>query len=61
MSLLGLNEQDLYDISLNDYINLHPELKIVLKEIQNKRFEHYNSRRLKSIEEARKLRVDSYI
>ena len=58
MSLLGLNEKDLYEISLKDYIDLHPELKIVPKDIQNKRYEHYNARRLKSIEEAKKLRVD---
>ena len=53
---LGLDANKLYEISQKDYINSHPELKQASEEVQNKRYDHFNNRRLKSIEEARKVR-----
>ena len=55
---LGLYEKDLYEISLKEYLAKHPELKVASFETQNKRYEHYNERRLKSIDAARKIRLD---
>ena len=53
---MGLNENKLYEISKKEYIDLHPELKQASEEVQNKRYEHFNNRRLNSIEEAKKVR-----
>ena len=56
--ILGLNESDLFEISLKEYLDRNPELKNQSQELQNKRYEHFNERRLNSIEEARQLRED---
>jgi hypothetical protein len=55
---LGLDENQLYEISKKEYIDSHPELKQASEEVQDKRYEHFNNRRLKSIEEAKKIRED---
>ena len=56
LSILGLNANQLYEISQKEYIDFHPELKKASEEVQNKRYEHFNNRRLKSIDEVRKVR-----
>ena len=51
-----MDDKKLYEISKKEYIDSHPELKQASEDVQDKRYEHFNTRRLKSIEEAKKLR-----
>ena len=55
---LGLDEKQLYEITKKEYIDSHPELKYASEEVQDIRYEHFNKRRMKSIEEAKKARRD---
>ena len=45
---------------MKQYIDSHPELKKASYEVQEKRYKHYNDRRLKSIEDARTMRKQLY-
>ena len=53
---LGLDEKELYEITMKEYIDSHPELKKASNEVQEKRYNHYNDRRLRSITEAKEMR-----
>ena len=55
---LGLDENKLYEITKEEYIERNKELQNAPKQLQNKRFEQFNLRRLKAIEEAKKLRSE---
>jgi len=54
--ILGIDENTLYEISKEEYIDNNLELKNAPLDIQNKRYEIFNIRRLKSIEMAKKIR-----
>ena len=43
---LGLSENELYEISMKEYIENHPELKKASSEVQEKRYNHYEQRRI---------------
>ena len=45
---------------MKEYIESHPELKQASNEVQEKRFKHYEQRRLKSINEAKDMRKKIY-
>ena len=53
---LGLEENDLYEITMKEYIDSRPELKKASPDVQEKRYKHYEQRRLKSINEAKEMR-----
>ena len=57
---LGLSENELYEISMKEYIENHPELKKASSEVQEKRYNHYEQRRIKSINEAKEMRQQLY-
>ena len=52
---LGLDEEKLFKISKKDYLGKNIKLLKEKEEIQDKRYEHYEKRRLEKIEEAREL------
>ena len=56
--ILGLDENKLYEISKEEYIDKYIELKDKSKDFQDKKYEIFNARRLKSIEEAKLLRKE---
>ena len=53
---LGMDEEKLVEITKEQYLLMHPELKDASNEIQDKRYKHYNKRREEKIEKAKKLR-----
>ena len=53
---LGLEENRLYKMSKKDYLENNIELKKEKPEILDKRYEHYEKKRLDSIQQARDLR-----
>ena len=55
---MGLDENKLYEITIDEYIERHPELKDCPKDLQNKRFEQFNIKRKKAIQDAKNLRID---
>ena len=57
---LGLDENELYEITMKEYIETHPELKKASNEVQEKRYKHFDKRRLKSITEAKEMRLKLY-
>ena len=57
---LGLSENELYEISMKEYIENHPELKKASSEVQEKRYNHYEQRRIRSINEAKEMRQQLY-
>ena len=48
---LGLTERDLFKIDMKKYLSANPELKSESKEIQEKRYNHYDEKRQQAIEE----------
>ena len=56
LSQLGIKEEQLYEISKEEYLQMHPELKYASSEVKNKRYDHFNKRREEKIEKAKKLR-----
>lgn len=56
LSKLGLDENKLYEITKEEYIQRNKELEESPQEFINKRFNQFNIRRLNAIEEAKKLR-----
>ena len=54
--ILGIDEDSLYEITKEEYLEKNEELKDAPNVIKNKRYEEFNFRRLKIIEDARKLR-----
>ena len=55
---MGIDERKLYQISKKDYISTHPELKDISKELQDKRYEHYEKKREEWISEAKSMRSE---
>ena len=45
---------------MKEYIDNHPELKQASNEVQEKRYNHYEQRRIKSINEAKEMRQQLY-
>ena len=43
--------------TMKEYIDTHPELKKASSEVQEKRYKHYDQRRLRSINEAKEMRA----
>ena len=56
--LLGIDENDLIYITKDEYIRKNQESQNLTKELQEERYNHFNSRRLKLIEEAKKKRAE---
>ena len=52
---LGLDEEKLFKLSKKDYLERNFQLKKEKEDIQDKRYEHYEKRRLEAIEQAREL------
>ena len=48
--LQGVTEDDLYQISLEDYIKLFPESKNLPKDLQQERYDNYEENRIKLID-----------
>ena len=48
--LQGVTEEDLYKITLEDYIQLYPESKKLPKELQQERYDNYEENRTKTID-----------
>ena len=55
---LGLTENDLFKIDIKHYLLMNPELKTESKEIQEKRYEHYEEKRKQALKEAIKKREE---
>ena len=53
---LGIEEERLYYISFDDYIQQHPELKSVDRDLQERRYNHFEEKRKTFINEAIKRR-----
>ena len=45
MASLGIEENRLYYISFDDFIKRHPELKNLYKDLQEKKYNHYEEKR----------------
>ena len=45
MASLGIEENRLYYISFDDFIKRHPELKNIYKDLQEKKYNHYEEKR----------------
>lgn len=56
--ILGIDEDTLYEITKEEYLEKNEELKDTPNVLKNKRYEEFNFRRLKMIDDARKLRND---
>ena len=56
--ILGIDEDTLYEITKEEYLEKNEELKDAPNVLKNKRYEEFNFRRLKMIDDARKLRND---
>ena len=54
--LQGVTENDLYQITLEDYIQLHTESKNLPKELQQERYDNYEENRKALIEELKETR-----
>ena len=55
---LGLTDNDLFKISKKQYLLMYPELKTESKDIQEKRYNHYDEKRRQAIDEAIKKREE---
>ena len=55
---LGLTDNDLFKISKQQYLLMYPELKTKSKDIQVKRYNHYEEKRKQAIDEAIKKREE---
>ena len=53
---MGIDEERLYYISFDDFIQQHPELKSVDKDLQERRYNHFEEKRKNFINEAIKRR-----
>ena len=56
MATLGIEEERLYYISFEEFLQAHPELKNVQKDLQERRYNHFEEKRKRFIEEAQKMR-----
>ena len=58
IQILGIEENDLYEISKEEYLKKQNILKDAPDELKDQRYEHFNKKRLTAIEDARKLRKE---
>ena len=58
IQILGIDEIDLYEISKEEYLKKQTILKDAPDELKDQRYEVFNNKRLKAIEDAQKLRKD---
>lgn len=58
IQILGIDENDLYEISKEEYLRKQNILKDAPDELKDQRYELFNNKRLKTIEDARQLRKD---
>ena len=58
IQILGIDENDLYEISKEEYLKKQTILKDAPDELKDQRYEVFNNKRLKAIEDAQKLRKD---
>ena len=56
MATLGIEEERLYYVSFDEFLQTHPELKNVQKDLQERRYNHFEEKRKKFLEEAQKKR-----
>ena len=56
--ILGVDEDKLYEINKEDYFKKNKDLENIPNVLKNKRYEKFNFRRLKAIDDARKIRND---
>ena len=56
--ILGIDENNLYEITKEDYFEKNEDLKNAPNVLKNKRYEEFNFRRLKATDDARELRND---
>ena len=56
IQILGIEENDLYEISKEEYLQKQNALKDAPDELKDQRYELFNNKRLKIIEDAKKLR-----
>ena len=52
--LIGIDQEDLLFLSKDEYIHKNQECQNLDKELQEERYNHFNSRRRKLIEDAKK-------
>ena len=56
--LIGIDQEDLLFLTKDEYIRKNQECQNLNKELQEERYNHYNSRRRKLIEDAKKKREE---
>ena len=56
--LIGIEQEDLFFLSRDEYLKKNQECQNLNKELQEERYNHYNSRRRKLIEDAKKKREE---
>ena len=56
MAILGIEEERLYYVSFDDFLQTHPELKNIERDLQERRYNHFEEKRKKFIEDAQKKR-----
>ena len=58
LGTLGIDVDKLYYMSFNDFIYRHPELRNISKDLQEKRYNHYESKRQTKIQRAKDKRQE---
>ena len=53
---MGIDVHKLYHISFDDFMYMHPELKNISKDLQEKRYNHYEAKRQSKIQKAKEKR-----
>ena len=56
--LIGIEQENLFFLSRDEYLKKNQECQNLNKELQEERYNHYNSRRRKLIEDAKKKREE---
>lgn len=49
---LGLDDKKLYKISFKEFLNINPDIRVMESDIQEKRYQHYENKRLDKIAKA---------
>ena len=58
LATLGIEEERLYYLSFDEFLQIHPELKNVQRDLQERRYNHFEEKRKKFIDEAQKKRKE---
>ena len=56
--LIGIEQEDLFFLSRDEYLKKNQDCQNLNKELQEERYNHFNSRRRKLIEDAKKKREE---